>query len=247
MPVTKRHVPAVRRRGQRGLSLVELMIGTTIGLFVVAGTVSLYATNANNSRRLLAEARLNQDLRAAMDLVSRDLRRSGYWGNAIKGTTITGTGTSTMANPYRGIETTGTDEVSYQFSRDATEDDAVTDNEYFGFRLDNGVLMMQTEKDGWAPMTDSHQVTVSEFSIATTSTELALGSLCTTACAVANVALVRLITTACAVGTPNCPTMTVRKFVIRLSGQSVTDTNVVRTLEASVRPRNDQLEGQCPA
>ena len=232
MPVTKRLVPAVRRRGQRGLSLVELMIGTTIGLFVVAGTVSLYATNANNSRRLLAEARLNQDLRAAMDLVSRDLRRSGYWGNAIKGTTITGTGTSTMANPYRGIETSGTDEVSYQFSRDSAEDDAVTDNEYLGFRLDNGVLMMQTEKDGWAPMTDSHQVTVSEFSIATTSTELALGSLCTTACAV---------------GTPNCPTMTVRKFVIRLSGQSVTDTNVVRTLEASVRPRNDQLEGQCPA
>jgi len=212
------------------------MIGTTIGLFVVAGTVSLYATNASSSRRLLAEARLNQDLRAAMDLVSRDLRRSGYWGNAIKGTTITGSGTSTTANPYRGVSSTEADdvngEVTYQFSRDATEDDSVADAEHFGFRLDGGVLQMQTEEDSWTPMTDSNQVTVTEFTVADNPVELALGSLCTTVCAV---------------GAPNCPTMTVRRYVIRLSGQSVTDTSVVRTLEASVRPRNDQLEGQCPA
>jgi hypothetical protein len=41
--------------------------------------------------------------------------------------------------------------------------------------------------------------------------------------------------------------MTVRRFDVVLSGQSVTDPNVTRTLQASVRPRNDQLEGQCPA
>jgi type IV pilus assembly protein PilW len=227
----RRHAFNGRRR-QRGLSLVELMIGTTIGLFVVAGTVGLYANNAANSRKLLAEARLNQDLRAAMDLVVRDLRRSGYWGNAIKGTTITGSGTGTMANPYRGIETTGTDELTYQFSRDATEDDAVADTEQFGFMLEAGVLKMQTEKESWLPMTDSHQVTVSEFTIVNEPQELALGSLCPTVCAV---------------GTPNCPTMTVRHFKITLKGRSVTDPNVVRTLQASVRPRNDQLEGQCPA
>jgi len=221
------------RRRQRGLSLVELMIGTTIGLSVVAGTVTLYATNASNSRRLLAEARLNQDMRAAMDLVSRDLRRAGYWGNAIKGTAISGTGTATMENPYRGITASDDGEVTYQFSRDATEDDDAADNEHFGFKLEDGVLLMQTEEGTpWLPMTDSNQVTVTEFSIADNPTELALGSLCSTACAV---------------GTPNCPTMTVRRFVIRLVGQSVTDTSVVRTLQASVRPRNDQLEGQCPA
>jgi prepilin peptidase dependent protein B len=229
--LNRRH-PRTSSRRQRGMSLVELMIGTTIGLFVVAGTVGLYATNASNSRRLLAEARLNQDLRAAMDLVARDLRRSGYWGNAIKGTTITGSGTSTMSNPYRGIATSGTEEVTYQFSRDATEDDDVADTEHFGFRLEDGVLMMQTEEDSWMPMTDSNQVTVLEFTVDEHPTSLALGSLCTTVCAV---------------GTPNCPTMTVRRFDILLRGRSVTDTDVTRTLEASVRPRNDQLEGQCPA
>jgi hypothetical protein len=167
-----------------------------------------------------------------MDLVSRDLRRSGYWGNAIKGTTITGSGTSTMANPYRGVSSAD-DAVTYQFSRDTTEDDDVADSEKFGFQLEDGVLKMQTdESTAYAAMTDPNQVTVTEFSITSEPTDIALGSLCTTVCAV---------------GTPNCPTMTVRRFVIRLSGQSVTDTSVVRTLEASVRPRNDQLEGQCPA
>jgi prepilin peptidase dependent protein B len=229
-----RHHASSSPRRQRGLSLIELMIGTTIGLFVVAGTVSLYATNASSSRHLLAEARLNQDLRAAMDLVSRDLRRSGYWGNAIKGTTITGSGTATTANPYRGVSSTDDEvsgEVAYQFSREA-EDDALTDNEQFGFHLEEGVLKMQTEKDGWADMTDIHQVTVTNFSITTVPTPIALGSLCTVVCAV---------------GTPNCPTMTVRHFTISLTGRSATDTSVERTLKASVRPRNDQLEGQCPA
>ncbi|HEX5683799.1 MAG TPA: prepilin-type N-terminal cleavage/methylation domain-containing protein [Ideonella sp.] len=228
--LTRRRRFAARHQ-QRGFSLVELMVGTAIGLFVVAGTVSLYATNANNSRRLLLEARLNQDLRSAMDLVSRDLRRAGYWGNAINGTNITGSGGATVANPYRGIDSASADQVTYQFSHDATEDE-VGETEHFGFRLQDGVLQMQTQEDHWEPMTDGTLVTVSEFSIDTTATELALGGLCATACAV---------------GAPNCPAMTVRQFVIRLRGQSVSDTSVQRTLEARVRPRNDQLEGQCPA
>jgi len=229
--LTRRQHPS-RLHRQRGFSLVELMIGTAIGLFVVAGTVSLYATNAGNSRRLLLEARLNQDLRAAMDLVSRDLRRAGYWGNAIMGTNVIGAATATTPNPYRGIDASVTDQVTYQFSRDAAEDEEVAETERFGFQLENGVLLMQTQEGQWEPMTDSSLVTVREFSIDTTETELPLGSLCTTVCAV---------------GAPNCPSMTVRRFVVRLRGQSVSDSSVERTLQASVRPRNDQLEGQCPA
>jgi len=224
-----RRVPPKR---QRGFTLVELMVGTAIGLFVVAGTVSLYATNVGASRRLLVEARLNQDLRASMDLVSRDLRRAGYWGNAITGTSITGAAAAAPANPYRGIDASVTDQVTYQFSRDQVEDEVVAETERFGFRLQDGVLQMQTQQDNWEPMTDSDVVKVLEFSIETTETEMPLGSLCTTVCAV---------------GTPNCPTVTVRRFAVRLRGESATDASIQRTLQTSVRPRNDQLEGQCPA
>ena len=217
---------------QRGFSLVELMVGTTVGLLIIAGTVSLYAAHVTNGRKLLLEARLHQDMRAAMDLVSRDLRRAGYWGNAIKGTVAIGAGSATAVNPYRVITSPSADEVTYQFSRDAVEDDAVGATEEFGFRLASGVLQMQTEEGSWQPMTDPTIVTVQDFSITPTATSLPLGSLCPTACPV---------------GTPNCPSVTVMRYDITLPGRATSDANIVRTLVSSVRPRNDRLEGQCPA
>ena len=73
----------VSRRGQRGLSLVELLVGLALGLLVVAGGAALLARqHLREHRALLLEARLMQDLRTAADLVARDLRRAGYWGDA---------------------------------------------------------------------------------------------------------------------------------------------------------------------
>jgi type IV pilus assembly protein PilW len=41
------------RRGQRGLSIVELMVGVAIGLFVVAGAAMLLSTQLSDNRQLL--------------------------------------------------------------------------------------------------------------------------------------------------------------------------------------------------
>ena len=69
---------ATRVAGQRGLSIVELMVGIAVGMFLVAGAVTMFVGNLTSSRQLLVEARVNQDLRATVDLISRDLRRAGY-------------------------------------------------------------------------------------------------------------------------------------------------------------------------
>ena len=66
----------------RGVSMVEMMVGVAIALVVVAGGLALLANFTGENRRLLLETRLNQDLRAAMDVVVRDLRRAGYWQGA---------------------------------------------------------------------------------------------------------------------------------------------------------------------
>jgi len=58
-----------RRTTQRGMSMIELMVGTVVGLIIIAGLITLYVSNLTGSRRLMLEARLNQDLRAASDLV----------------------------------------------------------------------------------------------------------------------------------------------------------------------------------
>ncbi|MBK9359801.1 MAG: hypothetical protein IPM99_01110 [Rubrivivax sp.] len=224
------HAP--RRAAARGLSIVELMVGVAIGLIVVAASVHLSGRNIASSRSMLTDIRVVQDLRAVGDLVSRDLRRSAYWGNAILGTRNTPINPVPPANPYAGVAVAGTDTITYDFSRDAAEDDARGAGETFGFRLNQGRVEMQTATDTWQPVTDPSVVTITDFVITPVVTVLALGHLCPTTCPP---------------GTPNCPTVTVRRFDLLLRGQSVRDAAVVRELRSTVRLRNDQFAGACPA
>lgn len=218
------------RRGQRGLSIVELMIGVAIGLIVLSGALSLFSTNLNASRRLQAETRLNQDLRAAADMVARDLRRAGYWGNAIQGTLAQGVGSVTVANPYSAVAAASAN-VGYAFSR-GIENDTLDTIETFGFRLQSGVVEMQTSAGAWQGVTDPTAVNVLDFTITPTTTALPLGHLCPKTCA------------------PNaagCPVVQVRRYDIRLEGQSQRFADMRRTLPLTVRVRNERMEGQCPA
>jgi type IV pilus assembly protein PilW len=214
----------------RGLSIMELMIGVTVGMIVVSGALMLFVRNLNGSRLLLNETRLNQDLRAAVDLVTRDLRRAGYWGNAIQGTIALGATSATTQNPYSAVSTVSTSEVTYEFSRDAAEDNSLAVNEQFGFRLSGGAIQMNSG-NGWTDITDTRSITITNFQITPTVTSLPLGHLCPKTCAV---------------GAPNCPTVTVRSFNVLVQGQSVGDSNVLRDLRSTVRVRNDQLAGNCP-
>lgn len=66
-------------KSAHGFSLVELMIGSTLGLLVIAGALHLYLSNINATAHTLRASRLHQELRASHDLLVRDLRRSGYW------------------------------------------------------------------------------------------------------------------------------------------------------------------------
>ena len=65
-------------RLQRGLSMIELMIGVTIALFLTAAGGALLVAQLRESRALLLETRLTQDLRTTVDLIVRDLRSAGY-------------------------------------------------------------------------------------------------------------------------------------------------------------------------
>lgn len=71
---------------QHGLTLIELMISITLGLFVLSGLVYLTSSTINSNTQQLKTTRLNQELRALMHLVTRDMRRAGgmnYAADAI--------------------------------------------------------------------------------------------------------------------------------------------------------------------
>jgi prepilin-type N-terminal cleavage/methylation domain-containing protein len=64
---------------QRGVTLVELMIASTIALIALSAALTLYLTAARHGGELLQQAHLHQQLHALVHLLSRDLSRAGYW------------------------------------------------------------------------------------------------------------------------------------------------------------------------
>lgn len=66
--------------GQRGLSLIELMVALAIGLFLVAGAITIFANSRTTYRALEATARLQESARFALDVVRTDVRMAGYFG-----------------------------------------------------------------------------------------------------------------------------------------------------------------------
>ncbi|MDO9316463.1 MAG: hypothetical protein Q7T97_18165, partial [Burkholderiaceae bacterium] len=95
---------------QAGVSLVELLIGISLGLFIVGAALSMLVVHLRESRTLIAQSRLMQDLRTATDLIARDLRRAGYWGDAAAGVwprdSAPGAG-SVASNPYSAMTVGG--------------------------------------------------------------------------------------------------------------------------------------------
>jgi prepilin peptidase dependent protein B len=237
---------------QRGLSIVELLVGVALGLFLVAGATTLFVTNLGNSRQLLLEARINQDLRATTDLITRDLRRAGYWGASLAGTTATVVGgiSTTTPNPYRTI-TPGAEIVEYAFSRDTVEDNTLANNENFGFqRVLNangvGVIQMKVGTGNWQTVTDPQAMDVTALNVTPTETNVDVRTACAvTCCSDADVIAGTCVTRNIAAGA-SCPTIRVRQYAVALTANAVGNARVVRTLQTRVRPRNDEYSGVCP-
>lgn len=68
-------------RRQYGVTLIGLMIGLAVGLLVLSATLQAYLMISEGARDTLREARLDQELRAALDVMRLDIRRAGYWAD----------------------------------------------------------------------------------------------------------------------------------------------------------------------
>ena len=234
------------RPRQRGMSIIELLIGVVVGFIVVAGAVKLMVDTLGSNRRLLLETRVNQDLRAAADLIVRDIRRAGYWANSTKGIfTTTGSGT-VVTNPYREISLVA-NEIKYRYARDVN--DSADDPEQASFRLAGGVLQFMNGEGNWQAISDPKVVSITNLSITTSGMRLIeLHSYCV------------CMTKVGATGTPECtdadfrtgafaakaPTLGIRHYDVVLAGQSATDATVAREIRETVRVRNERLYGCCP-
>lgn len=65
---------------QQGMTLIELMVSMVIGLFLVLGAVTVYSQGRKNYTANEGIARLQENMRFAINVLEPDIRLSGYWG-----------------------------------------------------------------------------------------------------------------------------------------------------------------------
>jgi type IV pilus assembly protein PilW len=70
-------------RRQRGVTLIEALIGLAVGAVVVAGAITIYASSVRGSNDTLLSTKLNQEVGALLAVMVNDIRRAGYWGDVV--------------------------------------------------------------------------------------------------------------------------------------------------------------------
>jgi type IV pilus assembly protein PilW len=81
------------RRAQSGMSLVELLVAVALGLLLMAGLASLFASTSANRVELERSARQIENGRYAMELLTEDLRMAGFYGELSVPANLAATGT----------------------------------------------------------------------------------------------------------------------------------------------------------
>jgi len=199
------------RRHQFGASLVELMIAITIGMIVMAGALVVMGSTFGANAGQMKAARLNNEIRNAMNMITRDMRRAGYINRSISqlvaGNYIP---TSSLIPSITASATSGAVSVAY----DENNNGAIDTTEVYGYQLSGGAIQSQIGTAGtWVNITDPNVITVTSFAI----TNNSVGPFAYT-------------------GAPN--SVTIPTYQITISAKLASDSLVTRTVQETVRLRN---------
>ena len=238
--VMKQHHSArVARLGRRkqGLSIVELLVGIAVGLFVLAGATMMASNQISDNKRLLLETQVQQDMRTAMDVIVRDIRRSGFSYHADILQSV-GTPLATQAGYKPAGVMDGSNVLLYTYSSVAAPADNMTADagnaadspDFKGFKLEDGVIKVQLGLNNWQALTDIGVVRITEL----TASQVKSLPINLPTCSTAGI---------CPASMPGCanPHVVTRYIDLTMEGQAVHDPRVTRTLQTRVRVRNDEV------
>jgi type IV pilus assembly protein PilW len=228
------------RSRQLGLSLVELMVGLTVGLFIVAGAVMLATSQLSENRRVLLETQVQQDLRATADIIARDLRRAGRQSDetALRNVAQWSQPFPPAQNVLAAIDiNAGEDDVRYRYLQPTGVTQA-------GFQFDaaEGRIRMLVGPAAWQDLTDPNALEITRFQVQQfDGPAAALRLPCPRLCPPPG-------------GPEDCwPTLQVRELRVTIAGRARSDPSVQHEVSTGVRLRNDVLSfnggagaGVCP-
>lgn len=237
MLITPRIAIRAHRTGPvRGLSIVELLVGIAVGMFVLAGATMVVSNQISDNKRLLLETQVQQDMRAAMDIIVRDIRRSGYtkFADSLVQPVSAPPKAAVAYRPagYNNFSATLGSSIAYSYSSepDNATKNAIVADDMHGFRLTSGKIEALLGAGGYQALTDPNVVTITSFDITQqVSAPMPLPTCETTPCA----------TAACPA--PNGQYIATRHLVLTMNGQAVHDASIRRQIRATVRVRNDEV------
>ena len=178
--ITRHYRPVTPPENQRGLGMLEMMISMALSLLAVTTMVVLMANTLGSGSTTIQMSRLSQELRASMQLMSRDLRRANYHGSFLNCFANVDCRDDLNISAY--VDTIHINDAGncfwYWLDRDGDAD--LSDDPIGGFRLGTvggvGVLQMRTtgnsaancdDDTSWESITDPNIVEITGFNIST--------------------------------------------------------------------------------
>ncbi len=241
------------RINQAGVSIIELMVGIAVGLVVIAAAVATYAVIARSGAEILGSAKLNEELRGAMDLITSDIRRAGSSQGGPNVNPFTVTDVTDIKIHASGVCMLFAYDATF---RDDTSPGDVDNKDFFGYKLSNGAIYARkTNSDGsgvincagsgsdWEKLTDEDNVVIDSLTFQTT------GSRCLNLTQTGRtwVSPSASIVPACHSSTPGYVATTndrlfeKRQIRVRLAGKLKRREEFTMVLEESVLLANDRI------
>ena len=207
--------------------------GVVISLIVTSAMVMLMANTLGTGTRTIEMTRLQQEIRAAMQMMTRDVRRANYNAEAILcfGNYDCGTD-GTFVNGLPGDITISAGNDCFTFQLDRDHDGDSTTDDAGGFRRSTtgggiGIIQMWTGGSApvctsisldWVAVTDSEIVDITAFTVND------------------NASYTTVITDD---GLGNQTLQKVRKIRLQLAASLIENSDVTREIEDMIRIRND--------
>jgi type II secretory pathway pseudopilin PulG len=218
----RHNLGSARRRRQVGMSLVELMVGIAVGLMVTAAASLLMSGQLTENRRLVTETQLQQDLRAASDIMSRELRRAGSDTEILILQTIWYPGAAVVLRNWSAEGAVAvTDQITYDYNPGSTG------GPYSYKKVGPMLRANLAGNTGWQDLTDIMKVTGfrPQIDLEPTANNIVLP--CPKLCPGG--------------GTACWPRISVRLAKIALEVEAKSDSTVRRAIGSTVRIRNDLI------
>ena len=165
-------------KSQRGFGLIEMLVSMTLSLLTVAVMVILMSSSLGTGAATIQMSRLTQELRASIQLMSRDLRRANYHSNFLS--CFANVNCRTDLGIAAHVNTININDAGncFWYWLDRNSDANLANDAVGGFRYSTiggiGVLQMRIEGNsaancdddtGWELITDPDTIDIASFNI----------------------------------------------------------------------------------